>query len=205
MDIRNKIIEGAGELFVENGIKLVTMDMIAQSIGISKRTIYENFRDKNDLVNNFISLAMVDHKKRAYEILAGSKNVIEALFNFGIFNQSAMKDVNPLFFNDLKRYHGEVFHKNILTGEARNFELTYTILRRGQNEGVFIKEINLEIANQFIHYMFDFFQKMKEDKQCNQNLIWTSVILPYLRGICTEKGQDILVFFLKNTENQNNI
>ena len=205
MDIRNKIIEGAGELFVENGIKLVTMDMIAQSIGISKRTIYENFRDKNDLVNNFISLAMVDHQKRAYEILAGSKNVIEALFNFGIFNQSAMKDVNPLFFNDLKRYHGEVFHKNILTGEARNFELTYTILRRGQNEGVFIKEINLEIANQFIHYMFDFFQKMKEDKQCNQNLIWTSVILPYLRGICTEKGQDILVFFLKNTENQNNI
>ncbi len=181
------------------------MDMIAQSLGISKRTIYENFRDKNDLVNNFISLAMVDHKKRAYEILAGSKNVIEALFNFGIFNQSAMKDVNPLFFNDLKRYHGEVFHKNILTGEARNFELTYTILRRGQNEGVFIKEINLEIANQFIHYMFDFFQKMKEDKQCNQNLIWTSVILPYLRGICTEKGQDILVFFLKNTENQNNI
>ncbi|NLU37415.1 MAG: TetR/AcrR family transcriptional regulator [Bacteroidales bacterium] len=205
MDIRDRILKGAGKLFKELGIKQVTMDMIAQSLGISKRTIYENFRDKNDLVNNFISLAMVDHKKRAYEILAGSKNVIEALFNFGIFNQSAMKDVNPLFFNDLKRYHGEVFHKNILTGEARNFELTYTILRRGQNEGVFIKEINLEIANQFIHYMFDFFQKMKEDKQCNQNLIWTSVILPYLRGICTEKGQDILVFFLKNTENQNNI
>lgn len=205
MDIRDRILKGAGKLFKEFGIKQVTMDMIAQSLGISKRTIYENFRDKNDLVNNFISLAMVDHKKRAYEILAGSKNVIEALFNFGIFNQSAMKDVNPLFFNDLKRYHGEVFHKNILTGEARNFELTYTILRRGQNEGVFIKEINLEIANQFIHYMFDFFQKMKEDKQCNQNLIWTSVILPYLRGICTEKGQDILVFFLKNTENQNNI
>ncbi len=205
MDIRDRILKGAGKLFKEFGIKQVTMDMIAQSLGISKRTIYENFRDKNDLVNNFISLAMVDHKKRAYEILAGSKNVIEALFNFDIFNQSAMKDVNPLFFNDLKRYHGEVFHKNILTGEARNFELTYTILRRGQNEGVFIKEINLEIANQFIHYMFDFFQKMKEDKQCNQNLIWTSVILPYLRGICTEKGQDILVFFLKNTENQNNI
>lgn len=205
MDIRDRILKGAGKLFKEFGIKQVTMDMIAQSLGISKRTIYENFRDKNDLVNNFISLAMVDHKKRAYEILAGSKNVIEALFNFGIFNQNAMKDVNPLFFNDLKRYHGEVFHKNILTGEARNFELTYTILRRGQNEGVFIKEINLEIANQFIHYMFDFFQKMEEDKQCNQNLIWTSVILPYLRGICTEKGQDILVFFLKNTENQNNI
>lgn len=205
MDIRDRILKGAGKLFKEFGIKQVTMDMIAQSLGISKRTIYENFRDKNDLVNNFISLAMVDHKKRAYEILAGSKNVIEALFNFGIFNQSAMKDVNPLFFNDLKRYHGEVFHKNILTGEARNFELTYTILRRGQNEGVFIKEINLEIANQFIHYMFDFFQKMEEDKQCNQNLIWTSVILPYLRGICTEKGHDILVFFLKNTENQNNI
>lgn len=180
------------------------MDMIAQSLGISKRTIYENFRDKNDLVNNFISMSMVDHKKRAYEILAGSKNVIEALFNFGIFNHNTIKDVNPLFFNDLKKYHGEVFHKNILTGEARNYELTYTILRRGQNEGVFIKEINLEIANQFIHYMFDFFQKVEEDKQCSQKQIWMSVILPYLKGICTEKGQDILVFYLKNTENLNN-
>ncbi|HPB05151.1 MAG TPA: TetR/AcrR family transcriptional regulator [Prolixibacteraceae bacterium] len=201
MDIRNKIIEGAGELFVENGIKLVTMDMIAQSIGISKRTIYENFRDKNDLVNNFISLAMVDHKKRAYEILAGSKNVIEALFKFGEYNHKTMKSINPCFFDDIKKYHPDVFEKIMNNGSIRNYEITYLILKRGINEGIFRKEIDIEIANLFIHNSFEFISKLDEEKHSHHK-VWLSVHLPYLRGICTEKGNELLLSFTK-LQNQN--
>lgn len=203
MEIRNKIIEGAGKLFIENGIKLVTMDMIAQSMGISKRTIYENFKDKDDLLNNFLFDSLVKNKEQLIKILGESKNVIEALYNFGTYNKNSMSTVNPVFFQDLKKYHSDIYSRVMNSGEVRNHDLTYTLLKRGQNEGIFIKEIDLEIANLFIHYMMDFFDKIDMDIKCKPSKIWASVHMPYLRGICTEKGKDLLLIFSKNTENSN--
>jgi AcrR family transcriptional regulator len=200
MDIREKIIEGAGKLFVERGIRQVTMDTIAQSLGISKRTIYENFKDKDALLFNFLSEAILTHKKSAIEIMNNSKNVIEALFTFGEYNNNAFKQVNPCFFNDIKKYHPDIFEKVMGDGEVHNFEVTFTMLKRGVNEGIFIKEINLEIVNQFIHHTMEFFQIM-EEKKFNHNQIWTSVHLPYLRGVCTEKGRELINMFLEKYEN----
>jgi TetR/AcrR family transcriptional regulator, cholesterol catabolism regulator len=199
MDIRKKIIEGAGKLFIENGVRQVTMDSIALSLGISKRTIYENFRDKDDLLINFLNDSIQNHKKQALEILTNSKNVIEALFQFGEYNNRSMKSVNPCFFNDIKKYHPQVFEKAMNNGGNRNHEMTYTLLKRGINEGVFIKEINIEIANLFIHYSLDFFNII-DDKRFSNKEIWISVHLPYLRGICTEKGRDLINQFINKYE-----
>jgi len=198
MEIRNKIIDGAGKLFMEYGIRQVTMDTIAQSLGISKRTIYENFKDKEDLLSNFLLYTFMQHKKQAIDIMSNSANVIEALFNFGLFNQKCLEMINPLFFEDLKKYHSDIYKKVVGSGEIRNHELTYTVLKRGQNEGVFIKEIDLDVANRFIHYMMDFFGVAKDELQCDDKKIWISVHLPYLRGICTPKGQELVNFFQKN-------
>jgi AcrR family transcriptional regulator len=200
MEIREKIIEGAGRLFAENGIRMVTMDTIAQSLGISKRTIYENFKDKNDLLANFLNEAIITHKKQTIEILNGSKNVIEALFRFGDFNQKTFKNINPCFFTDIKKYHPEVFAKVMNNGENQNHEMTFTLLKRGINEGIFTKEINLEIVNLFIHHTFEFFSKLDE-LHFDHKQIWVSIHLPYLRGICTEKGRELINQFIVKYQN----
>jgi TetR/AcrR family transcriptional regulator, cholesterol catabolism regulator len=201
MEIRDKIIEGAGRLFIENGIRLVTMDTIAQSLGISKRTIYENFIDKNDLLTNFLQEAIINHKKQALEIMNSSKNIIEALFRFGEYNHQSVKSINPCFFNDIKKYHREVFDKVMNNGENKNYEMTFTLLKRGINEGVFTKEINIEITNLFIQQTFDFFNKLDELK-FDHKQIWLSVYLPYLRGICTEKGRELINQFIDKYETE---
>jgi AcrR family transcriptional regulator len=201
MEIRDKIIDEAGKLFMEHGTRQVTMDTIAQTMGISKRTIYENFKDKNDLLSNFLIAAINDHKKRALEILKESKNVIEALFRFGDFNHSSMKKINPCFMGDIKKYHPEVFAKIMSDGHIRNYEVTYTILKKGINEGSFRKEIDIEIANLFIHHMMEFFQKMDNDHKFDPHVIWRTVHLPYLRGISSEKGQELITGFLEKYQN----
>lgn len=201
MEIREKIIEGAGNLFIENGVRQVTMDTIAQSLGISKRTIYENFKDKNDLLSSFLTEAIHTHKRKSLEILKGADNVIDALFKFGEYNQEAVKSVNPCFFDDMKKYHPDVFKQIMGNDQLRNYEITYTILKRGINEGTFRKEIDIEIANLFIHHSMEFFQKMTEERHIPHIKIWTSVHLPYLRGICTEKGQDLINGFMDKYEN----
>ncbi|MFA9389046.1 MAG: TetR/AcrR family transcriptional regulator [Prolixibacteraceae bacterium] len=201
MEIREKIIEGAGKLFVEHGTRQVTMDNIAQLVGVSKRTIYENFKDKNDLLSNFLIDAIQAHKKKSIEILKNADNVIDALFKFGEYNQEAVKGISPCFFTDMKKYHPDVFKKVMGDDQLKNYEVTYTILKRGINEGNFRKEIDIEIANLFIHHSMDFFQRMTEERNFSHHSVWQSVHLPYLRGICTDKGQDLIKGFMNKYEN----
>lgn len=201
MEIREKILDGAGKLFIEHGIRQVTMDNIAQSLGVSKRTIYENFKDKNDLLTAFLTEAIHRHKKKSLEILKSANNVIDALFKFGEYNQESVKDINPCFFTDMKKYHPNVFKRVMNDGQLRNYEVTYTILKRGINEGNFRKEIDIEIVNFFIHNTMEFLQKMSEEKNTPHHKIWTSVHLPYLRGISTDKGQELINGFIDKYEN----
>jgi AcrR family transcriptional regulator len=195
MDTREKIIEESGRLFTEHGIKKITMDIIARSLGISKRTIYETFKDKNDLLYNFLTIASLRHKKRSFVIMSNAANVIEALFQLGEFNRKELENVNPAFFEDMKKYHPDVFRKVMGNGEIQDHEATYTLLKRGVNEGIFLKEIDLEIANLFIHHMMEFFHKIEKGPSDHLK-IWRTVHLPYLRGICTEKGNKIVNSFL---------
>ncbi len=201
MEIRDKIIKEAGILFTSNGIRQVTMDAIANEMGISKRTIYENFKDKNDLLMNILTDGMISHKKKAIEIMNNASNVIEALFLFGEYNQDVMEKINPLFFSDMKKYHLQVSQALMSNGQIRNYEITYTVLKRGVNEGIFRKEIDLDIANLFIHHIMDFFQKHEIQEKCNHQAIFLSVHLPYLRGLCTNKGTDLLKNFIEKHKN----
>lgn len=204
MDIRDKIIHDSGILFIQNGIRQITMDTIANTMGISKRTIYENFKDKNDLLTNILTNGILDQKKKAIEIINKADNVIDALFSFGDFHKDLMTNINPLFFSDLKKFHPQVFENILSSGQVRNFELTYTVLKRGLNDGTFRKEIDLDVANLFMHHIMDFFQKYENHEKCNHKAIFLSVHLPYLRGISTEKGNDLLKKTIKKYENSDN-
>jgi TetR/AcrR family transcriptional regulator, cholesterol catabolism regulator len=204
MDIRERIIEEAGKLFIEKGIKVVTMDSIAQSLGISKRTIYENFKDKNDLLRNFLISSALYHKNKLLDILKKSVNVIEALFAFGEFNRNAFSAINPVFFDDLKKYHSKLYSGVVNDEHIRNHEISFTILKRGVNEGVFVKTINIEIANLFIHNTMEFFHNLDKTFCYNHEDIWQSVFFPYLKGICTDKGLELMSTFVNKYENFNN-
>ncbi|HKM93498.1 MAG TPA: TetR/AcrR family transcriptional regulator [Prolixibacteraceae bacterium] len=192
MEIREKIMRTAGRLFIENGVKQITMDAISKSIGASKRTVYENFKDKNDLLYNVLTEGIISNKKEALKIIETSANVIEALFLIGNFHQKMYGSINPLFFIDIKKYHSQVFDKVLKSDQFRNYEITYTLLKRGVNEGIFRKEINIEIVNLFIHHTLDFFPKYEDQIECSLALVSEWVHLPYLRGLCTDKGNEML-------------
>ena len=201
MDIREKILDGAGSLFIKEGIRLVTMDSIAQSLGISKRTIYENFKDKEDLIHNFLTRVVNTHKNVLIKIGQNSTNVIESLFEFGKYNSDAFAKINPIFFDDLKKYYSEMFESIKKREKIGNGEISYLILKRGVNEGTFVKTIDIDIVNTFIHTTMSHFFKKDEQDSIPHSKVWSSVFLPYIRGICTEKGLEHLDNFLSTSEN----
>ena len=78
METRDRIISKSIELFVRFGIRYVTMDQIAAELGISKRTIYELFKDKDDLLLQCIEEMGKRNNRELHDIVVKSENVIEA-------------------------------------------------------------------------------------------------------------------------------
>ncbi|MDD2564344.1 MAG: TetR/AcrR family transcriptional regulator [Salinivirgaceae bacterium] len=201
METREKILVGAGTLFIKEGFKVITMDSIAQALGISKRTIYENFRDKQDLISNFLLKNSINHKNELLEIVNKSENVIEALIQFGYHNKETFSKYNPLYFEDLKKYYAELFDSIIGGEQVGNNQITYLILKKGVNEGTFSKSIDIDVANRFIHKTMDYFFKLDQDHGIPHPVIWQTIFVPYIKGICTKKGLEILNAVIQKDKN----
>ena len=100
MEVRDRIIEEATSQFFRFGIRNVTMDDIAVSLGISKRTVYEIFKDKSDLIQTCLKKLTEDGERNKTMVVSKSSNVIEAIFVFMQEGIKAINSINPVFFKD---------------------------------------------------------------------------------------------------------
>jgi TetR/AcrR family transcriptional regulator, cholesterol catabolism regulator len=194
MDIKERIITEAGVLFARYGIRSVTMDSLAEEMGISKRTIYENFRDKDELLLESIRFFKLKHFQEVNEVIRTSENVIVALFSLLHSMINMLKQVNPLFFQDLKRYHSHIFSKLEEDGDLKDHSITRRILNDGIEQGIFKTSFNLEIVNLAIHEMFEMFSPGSNltTRGYHRAEIFNNIMIPYLAGLATEKGKRLI-------------
>jgi AcrR family transcriptional regulator len=193
MEARERIIERSIELFTKLGIRYVTMDQIAGELGMSKRTIYEIFRDKDDLLKHCIIEIAERNNNELKEIINNSNTIIEALFQIGQHGEKKRASLNPLFFEDIDRLYPEMrslFLKNTKSGED---SVSYTILKQGIQEGIFNQEINLEVVNIFLHQMMRICHNQDLfPGNINTSVIMKNIVIPYFRGISTSKGRELI-------------
>ncbi|MDA3822461.1 MAG: TetR/AcrR family transcriptional regulator [Bacteroidales bacterium] len=193
-DIQKRIITESGRLFALYGIRSMTMDALAEDMGISKRTIYENFKDKDTLLLNVIVFYKEEQQKLANEIISKAENAIVALFELvnGMIN--IMKQVNPVFFHDIKKYHSEIFNQMSDKGDIRDHTMTCEIIKQGRAQDIFRTDFNLEIVVSTIHELFNLFSpnsKLTRDGYHRAEL-FNNIIIPYFIGISTEKGKTLM-------------
>ncbi len=199
MTVREIVLELASQLFTQRGIKAITMDDIAREAGVSKRTIYENFYDKNDLLRAVLAYMNAQFCHQRDTVTDESENTIEHIFRLMKVGINAMNQINPLFFEDLKKYHlklwKEVHSVNMETQRNQIFE----ILRKGINQGLFRKEVNIEIVATILMQQLRLLPDktiFPQDKFPRQMLLET-VLLSFFRGVATTKGIELIDRFLK--------
>lgn len=108
--LRETIIQLAAEMFVGQGIKAVRMDDIARHIGVSKRTIYEQFGDKEELLYQCLSYYVREQDRRHAELGAQAKNVLEAmLLVFGDVMDKA--EISHRLQSNLRRFYPKVYER----------------------------------------------------------------------------------------------
>ncbi len=206
MDYKERITEEAAHLFMKYGIRAVTMDSIAQHLGMSKRTIYENFSDKDELLYHVIDTMAKKQKEIFRRIMASADNVIEALFNILTSASAHMKNQNPTYMMDLKRYHYGVYQRICKKGDIRNYEMSVAMLNRGVEEGIFRRDINIDIVNIGIHTVIDMTRDSEElssEKFTNFQIL-DNLLFNYLIGISTPKGQNLINKYIEQKKNELN-
>ena len=145
MDTEKNILEGAKNLFMQFGLKSITMDDIARKVGVSKKTIYQFFNDKNCIVFKSVHEHFSDHRKVIEEVLDSSKNAIEAMYRLSRCMKVQVEAVNPTVLYDLQRYFPKAYKRFLEFKNTFMKEKMTSILEDGKASGYFRKEINTEI------------------------------------------------------------
>lgn len=194
MDVKDKIVTGSLDLFIRYGIKPVTMDMIAQELGLSKRTIYEHFTDKDELLMQCLDRSHADWEQYTKTTLENSGNIIEALIKIIQYTAQIMSTINPLFFTDIRKYFTE-FHKSKIKAldDCRKHQ-AFEMLEKGKKEGLFREDLDPQLFAEIYAaqlksmkyqdvFTTDIYSKMEIIQQ---------MVMSLLRGIATPKGLEII-------------
>lgn len=190
MEIKDKIVSGSSKLFFKYGIRNITMDAIAGDLGISKRTIYDNFKDKDELLKYCFEANTLKQNKVVDEILNNSENLIEALIKIIKHNVNNLKLVNPIFFFDIKKYYSKLFELKIKKNNEKNINRITDILNKGIREKIFRSEINVEIVALLILEQYKLLgnQEIFPDTKFSKAEVFENISINFIRGIATEKG-----------------
>jgi TetR/AcrR family transcriptional regulator, cholesterol catabolism regulator len=185
-----KILQGSEALFMRYGFKSITMDDIAREMGISKKTLYQYFTDKHDLVNQAVEHHLSTEKEYCLNLVKNEKDPIAFLLaisdNFG----DEAKHINSAVLYDLRKYFKEAWDKI----EAYSSEFIYgQILQNladGKAKGLYREEMNDQVIALYYVNMVQFmvnpenYQKEVRDF----HTVHQELVLYHLHGILTDKG-----------------
>ena len=197
MDYKKRIIEEAAVLFRTYGIRAVTMDMLANQMGISKRTIYEVFSDKDELLEGVLILMTEKQREVLAKIMAESENVIEAIIKLLDLMGEHFRNMSPAFLLDIKKYHNIKLSKTDGKNEMHVFGFNEEVIRQGIKEGVFREDIDVPIINIClleVSKMSNYSEFFSSDDYQIKDVI-RNVYVNYLRGISTQKGLDLINYY----------
>lgn len=198
--MQEKILKKAADLFLNQGVKNVTMDEIARELGMSKKTIYAYFETKTHLVEA-TSLYIFDGiASGIQEIKKEKKNPIEELFSIRNFILLSLKEEKSSPEFQLKKYYPKIFAKLRAKQKSLVESSILENIRRGMSEGMYRKGLNEDfIARMYFNGMTGIKDRVIFPENMFGPEELTELFLEYhLRSIVTGKGLEILETFIKH-------
>ena len=193
-ELKERIIATATEAFTTKGIKSITMDDIAAALGISKRTLYEVFVDKESLLKDCILTVQAERDRYLQEVYEQSHNVLEEIL--AVFQKSIemFHKTNKRFFEDIKKYP-KVYNMMKERSESDS-EKTMSFFMLGVEQGIFRSDVNFAIVNLLVREQFDVLLNTDVCNEYSFIEVYESIMFTYIRGISTEKGAKVLEDFI---------
>jgi AcrR family transcriptional regulator len=187
--VRN-IADRSREIFMKYGIRSISMDDISRELGMSKKTLYQHFLNKSDLVRQVLQFNHEDFEHRFANILNKKLNAIDDLLEMSLIIHSHIEEVNLAFTFDLQKYYPEL-HREFLE-KKRSFAYHYLTgnIRKGIDENFYRNDLNIElIAKLYVQKMEDLHDpQFYDDEKVSFGEVFQVMFENHIRGIANEKG-----------------
>jgi AcrR family transcriptional regulator len=191
--MKEEILQKSLELFLKYGIREMSNQRLVESLGISTKTVYKYFTNKEELLEEILHL----YHGKQYEMLKNlplEQNVACLFFDVWQIAVETEYKVNKVFYQDLHYYYPEL-EKKVNAVIGKRFEEHFlSILHRGIKQGDFRKDIIPEVVLQSVFVLLK--ASLQTDKFKQFALSATDLLLNtignYIRGLCSEKGLQAL-------------
>jgi TetR/AcrR family transcriptional regulator, cholesterol catabolism regulator len=194
MEMKERIQLKAEELFKRYGIRSVTMDEISNQLGISKKTLYQSYTDKEEIVSAVFERMMGENKRLCMMDREKADNAIHEVFLAFDHVLEMFTEMNPAIIYDLQKYHPNVYVKF----NAYKYEFLYNVIKdnllRGIKEEIYRPELNVEIITVYriessmMAFNTEVFPQSKKDLAGVQK----ELLEHFLYGLASAKGVKLI-------------
>ncbi|MBX2900303.1 MAG: TetR/AcrR family transcriptional regulator [Cyclobacteriaceae bacterium] len=187
----DKILFSAEKLFRKYGTRSISMDDIAHHLGMSKKTIYESFADKSEIVDHIVKLIRKELEHLINNAIEEPANPVQKLTKSFFCISSMIKDTNPSLLYDLQKHHESAWRTLLQFKEEFLIHKITDTLKEGIEKRYFKTEINTNVyAIYFLEVMsFTNNEKLFPKSVYSEELVSNNIVDFLLSGIVTEKGK----------------
>lgn len=205
MELKERIKEKADELYRRYGVKSVTMDEIASQLGVSKKTIYHSFKDKNELVDAVVEEMLEYNKVCCQSSRDKAVNAVQEVFLGMESIQEMLDNMNPSIIFDIERGHPQTFQKFKEFKYNFLYELMKNNVERGKKEGLYRPEVNAELICKvrIETIMLAFNEEIFPKHQYSLVYIQQQLLEFFLYAMVTPKGYKLITKYQKENAGKN--
>ncbi len=192
-DSRLSIIKSVAPLIIRRGVKGVTMDSVAKSLGISKRTLYEIFDSKDSMIIETFGYIHDQYRSRMEATLRNVENVMEGMVLAFRMHLDILTSINVALFRDMDEYYPQL-RPEFEKGVKNVLNAMHKALEFGVEQGMFLPNVNYRIVMRLFTIQMESLKRMEKifPKDVTLPEIYNTMSTAFLRGIATTKGLEIL-------------
>jgi len=201
-DTRVRISGRAHELIMKYGIRSVSMDDIANALGISKKTIYQYYADKDELIDAIVESIITENQGRCLQYRANARDAVDEVLKAGELLRDMFTDMNPSVLFDLQKYHHKAFTRFLKHKNDFLFTMVKTNIEKGMAEELYRAELNVDVITRFrvesmmMPFNPDFFSKHKHSLL----EVEEQLLDHFLFGIASLKGHKLILKYKQESE-----
>ncbi len=199
METQEKILKTALELFFKFGIRHVTMDEIARELGMSKKTIYQFYKEKDDLVNQLLEAELLDQECGFNELSERASDAIHEILLISERMREMMQNINPIFFLDLQKFYPSGFARFQRFKEECGYQNVLRNLKKGVEQGLYREDLDIELASRYRMAQLDMlmFGNYFSFERHSIARISDELLHIFMYGITTLKGHRLINHYKK--------
>jgi AcrR family transcriptional regulator len=194
MDSKERIQQKAHEMFMRYGIRSVSMDDIATQLGMSKKTIYQSFADKDELVDAVMENEVEQTHTDCEFCKKHAKDAIDEIFLTMEQIHEQFSQINPIVIYDVEKFHPRAFEKFRKMKEEYLLQLIAQNIKRGIKEELYREDINVETMSRYRveTMMVPFAMAAAAPTKFNLATVTQETMEHFLYGLATLKGHKLI-------------